>query len=271
MMPRRPFNFHIADVRTRAGMIGRIVVVTAISVLLSVLLTTLLFVLLFGLDLDRMFSGYAVLRLAMIMSVLAPSIIGPIVTYRACLVTRESQLARDAFARLSLIDQLTGLPNRRGFDELALDRLAQAGAAPMAVLMLDIDSFKTFNDEFGHGFGDAALLHVANILRSATIGTSAVLGRQGGDEFAVALPGADSRAALALAERVRSACAREIVRLDGYSAQVRLSVGVASCANGQTPLTRLMSQADTALLAAKRGGRNRIVGAAGRDAKSTAA
>jgi len=168
---------------------------------------------------------------------------------------------RDAYARmeeLSRTDELTGVANRRSFDRLLSLALAEGGA--VGLLMIDVDHFKDYNDGYGHVGGDACLQQVAALLAYLLAGTTARLARYGGEEVAVILPGADVPAAAAIAERLRAAIeARAFEHNYCEAGHVTISVGVAACRAGAgiEPET-LVGEADSALYAAKHGGRNRV-------------
>jgi diguanylate cyclase (GGDEF)-like protein len=115
------------------------------------------------------------------------------------------------------------------------------------------------DDAFGHDFGDVALKDVAEILRVSIGDRTAVIGRQGGDEFAILLPGADLAEAGKIAERLRDGCQAHVVARQDRAARMTLSVGIATDSSDQAQLQTLMSCADAALLQAKRGGRNLVV------------
>ena len=146
-------------------------------------------------------------------------------------------------------DWLTGLPNRRAFEEQFSRESARADRSlrPLAVVTADVDRFKEINDRFGHAAGDAALVRVAAALRDAmrAIDTPA---RLGGDEFAALLPETDSAEAQVVAQRLRDAIG---VTHDGAGHGLSLSVGVAVHAPGE-PLEHVMRSADESLYAAKR-------------------
>jgi len=147
---------------------------------------------------------------------------------------RESKEARE----LARIDPLTGLQNRRAFDERLRDEAAQAEAErPLSLIVLDLDDFKAINDEQGHQRGDLVLKEVAAALRSAVRSPDACF-RWGGDEFAVVLPGTPPDAALAVAARVQDAMASDV------------SYGVATLCDAG-PAAALLATADGALAAAK--------------------
>jgi diguanylate cyclase (GGDEF)-like protein len=164
-------------------------------------------------------------------------------------------------------DALTGLANRRGFDELLAEAWSQAAefAAGVALVMIDIDSFKAYNDTYGHPAGDTCLRAIAACLRDQMRGTTDVVARLGGEEFAIVLPGMDATAATAAAEAVRLAVQTLAIphraTANGY---VTISAGVAALyAEPGTRPGQLIEAADQALYAAKRGGRNRVIAAIG--------
>jgi diguanylate cyclase (GGDEF)-like protein len=156
--------------------------------------------------------------------------------------------------RQSRADPLTGLGNRRAFDEALAAELARARRAerPLGLVIVDVDHFKRFNDRHGHQAGDDALASVGRVLLAeARAGDRAC--RIGGEEFAVVLPGADEAAAAAVAERIRRG-------VEGAPAQERMTVslGVASM-EGEEDAESLVARADARLYAAKAAGRNRVV------------
>jgi diguanylate cyclase (GGDEF)-like protein len=154
------------------------------------------------------------------------------------------------------MDKLTGLLNRRGFDERAAIEMAHAkrDKRSIAVASFDIDYFKRINDEWGHETGDRVLARLGVALTSQSRDVD-VVARLGGDEFVAVLPGADSADADAFAARVRRALAD--ADTSGLST-VRVSAGVASAIAPES-IEPLLLSADSALYAAKRDGRNRIV------------
>jgi diguanylate cyclase (GGDEF)-like protein len=161
---------------------------------------------------------------------------------------------------LAATDPLTGLPNRRYFDEfcslLALRR--RAGDA-VAVLMIDIDKFKVLNDTYGHPVGDEVLKAVAAAI-VASVRDHDVPARVGGEEFAVLLRNPGPEVALEVGERVReSVHALDLSALRVPS--VSVSVGVANARGPDEPMPELVGRADQALLRAKRAGRDRVVAA----------
>lgn len=173
-------------------------------------------------------------------------------------VERDSLIAQ--LREQSLTDELTGLPNRRAFFADAAQRLSLAlrQRFEVAVVMLDVDSFKAFNDRAGHTTGDAALRLVAAAMRSALRAEDSAA-RYGGEEFVVLLAPCSLPQARLLAERVREAVAATPVPLpDGSTALLTVSLGVAVSSISGFDLDQLLSDADDALYRAKRGGRNRV-------------
>lgn len=160
---------------------------------------------------------------------------------------------------LAHTDELTGLNNRRAFFDLGAQTLRQAKllARPVAVIMFDVDHFKRINDTYGHTIGDEVLRALASCVRSL-IRDGDILGRIGGEEFALILPNTAPPQALAVAQRLQAAVAA--LRLPGGSDAIRCtcSFGIANCADGGMTLEALLIQADHALLAAKNRGRNRV-------------
>jgi diguanylate cyclase (GGDEF)-like protein len=160
---------------------------------------------------------------------------------------------------LAMTDSLTGIPNRRALMELAEHAMARRGAAPMTLMMIDVDHFKRINDTWGHPTGDAVLRQVARLLAGRLRGGD-VLGRYGGEEFCVLAPDTDHDGARTLAESLREIISYKTLSIENESIQVTVSVGVACCrADSLRDLKDLLAEADAALYAAKEAGRNRVV------------
>lgn len=162
--------------------------------------------------------------------------------------------------RLAERDELTGLLNRRAFldaAEAAVER-ARRGGHQLAMVLLDLDHFKRINDEHGHLTGDHALRLAAETVM-ATLRSADAVGRYGGEEFCLLLPGTDAGAAEAIAERIRRSVAT--VRIDTPGGPLRLtaSFGVAALGPEVTTVHELLVRADAALYTAKERGRDRVV------------
>jgi diguanylate cyclase (GGDEF)-like protein len=169
--------------------------------------------------------------------------------------------ALEAAERGAKIDVLTGLPNRRYFDEvLAIERPRRRAGDSMGILMVDIDHFKILNDRFGHATGDRVLRAVAGAIAQG-VREEDTPARYGGEEFAVLLRRATAEEAMEVGERVR----RSVVRLHpaslGIDEPVTVSVGVAVAGANQVAIPGLVERADQALYRAKRLGRDRVVAA----------
>ena len=161
--------------------------------------------------------------------------------------------------QLAQHDSLTGLCNRRGLLERALPVLAASKrhGRPAALILLDLDHFKSINDRHGHDAGDRTLVAVADRVRGLCR-VEDVIARWGGEEFLVLLPDTALEAAAAFAERLRAALASMAVTLaDGSAVTLTASLGVSGC-TGATSLDGLLRQADAALYAAKQAGRDRV-------------
>lgn len=157
-------------------------------------------------------------------------------------------------------DALTGLYSRPYFLELAERAYAESAGrdTPLALITLDVDHFKAINDRYGHPVGDVVLQHLARLLSQDLREVDAV-GRMGGEEFAVLLPGADATRAQGVAERLRVSVGLTPARTERGAVELTISVGVAQREPGMGTLGALIKASDDALLAAKQAGRDRVV------------
>ncbi len=167
------------------------------------------------------------------------------------LVALNSQLQT-----LAITDGLTGVPNRRAFQEHLVSALqsAHSHAVPFVLAMVDIDHFKRLNDTYGHQAGDEVLCRVANTL-TAGLRRSDFVGRYGGEEFVIILEGANVDIGLRLMERLRAS----IESMESDCGQVTASFGLTICDGTELDGNTLVKQADTALYEAKNSGRNCVV------------
>jgi diguanylate cyclase (GGDEF)-like protein len=181
---------------------------------------------------------------------------------RSVLIQVRAYEERDRFNELARVDELTGVSNRRQFDEtLAAEwqRLRRSGES-LAIFMLDIDHFKLLNDIHGHQIGDQRLRAVARTIAGCTSRSSDLVARYGGEEFAVLLPSISLQGALETAENMRVAVEALRMEAPGPTGVVTISVGVGFLDRvGEGEPSSLMSTADEALYQAKHRGRNRVV------------
>jgi diguanylate cyclase (GGDEF)-like protein len=173
----------------------------------------------------------------------------------------ESEYHEEIY-RLTIIDALTQTHNQRYLLEFLDRELVRTArhARPLAVCMMDLDFFKSVNDDLGHLAGDYALRELANCVRQ-NVRREDLFARYGGEEFALVLVETVGKQALEVAERIRTTIERHPFQFEGRSFTVSVSIGVAYTAGG-TPVsvTELIRQADDKLFQAKRSGRNRVVG-----------
>ena len=175
----------------------------------------------------------------------------------------ELKRQRDLLARLSSLDGLTGVANRRAFDD-TLDRewrrAARAGSE-LALIMIDIDHFKAYNDRYGHLAGDDCLRRVARTLAATSVRPADFLARFGGEEFACVLPETDAAGARFLAEKMRRAVGElavpHVASPSAHHVSISLGVATARPSPGDLPKT-LLEKADSMLYLAKDLGRNRV-------------
>ena len=178
-------------------------------------------------------------------------------------IAMQEQLRREATT-----DELTGVANRRHFLALTQAAVTQARdmRSPLMITMLDLDGLKAINDTFGHAGGDAALVAFADVLAASLrdVGPSvgalapAVLGRVGGDEFALLLPGYDSASGFDVVEGLRRVVEDSPMVFNGAAVILTFSAGVASMDGADDSLEAILARADSALYRAKQKGRNRV-------------
>ncbi|MBX3639322.1 MAG: sensor domain-containing diguanylate cyclase [Nitrosomonas sp.] len=178
----------------------------------------------------------------------------------------DMALLRDRLKYNSLNDALTGINNRRFFEQRLPEEISRCKRAetPISCLFVDVDHFKHFNDTYGHATGDLILKQVASIIRRELRATD-VVGRYGGEEFVILLPNTNHRQALDIAERIRKCIQKHRCQYEEHSLQVTVSIGIADFqkfADENKTLHEigqaLVAAADSALYKAKQAGRNRI-------------
>ncbi|NCD25413.1 MAG: diguanylate cyclase [Deltaproteobacteria bacterium] len=181
--------------------------------------------------------------------------------------TEELKRANERLTQLSLLDGLTGIPNRRMFDSYFKQewRRAMRERAALSVILIDVDFFKRFNDMHGHQKGDDCLVNVAAVLQQWIRRPADLAARYGGEEFALVLPDTDAEGARLLAEHIRQAVRDLHIKHDGseVSPWVTISLGVAAMVprleQGDQGMGSLLKQADEALYQAKGQGRDRVL------------
>ena len=159
----------------------------------------------------------------------------------------------------AMVDPLTGIANRRSFlQDAALAAKRHIGnPRPVAVLLIDLDRFKSINDSFGHAVGDRVLAMFAEAARKSMRGSD-LIGRFGGDEFAAMLVETNREKAIEVAERIRATFAQMTQDVDGHQVGATVSIGLVHCLERTLDIPELLTQADHALYCAKERGRNRV-------------
>jgi diguanylate cyclase (GGDEF)-like protein len=178
---------------------------------------------------------------------------------RQFVAIQELRQVRDTLQVMATTDPLTGVLNRRRLMEIATQVLdiARRERRSVAVIVVDLDHFKQVNDRLGHAAGDDVLASFARVLREQTRRED-VIGRIGGEEFAIVLPRASLQTARDVAERIRMGLHNAEVSADGTVIPVTVSLGVAALRPGDESPDDLLKRADQALYAAKRRGRDRV-------------
>jgi diguanylate cyclase (GGDEF)-like protein/PAS domain S-box-containing protein len=180
---------------------------------------------------------------------------GAVTVFRNIAQLRNRQ---DELTRLAITDSLTGIPNRRYFLELFESELARLRrhSTVASLLMTDLDFFKRVNDHYGHAVGDLVLKRYVSVARSALRRTD-IIGRLGGEEFAILLPGDGINGANELAERLRQLVESSPVRVDDTYVQITVSIGITELYPQDVSTDAPLRRSDEALYAAKQAGRNR--------------
>ena len=247
LLRHHPFG---ADQHSR----GALLLVGGLGLIVLTMLLRASAALFFSLDIASILQGNLVQTLTFMVSFMA------ILITSFGFVFMSKERADAANVRLAAQDALTGVANRRAL-MLALERelaLAARQRTPLALLMLDIDHFKKVNDQYGHLAGDHVLRHVVGVLAQRQRAQD-LLGRYGGEEFMLLLPGTDVAGAQQLAQQLRQAVQAAPADWVGQQIAVTVSVGIAAVGAGQSRnWETLLQAADQALYRAKDNGRNRV-------------
>lgn len=173
-------------------------------------------------------------------------------------ISARKEMEAELFRQAST-DALTSLANRRHFMNLAEQEVRRAHrfGRPLTIMMLDLDHFKKINDTYGHGIGDSVLRETSR-RAGESLRQSDVMGRLGGEEFAVLLPETDMRAARDVAERLRQHLAEQPIMADHTGISCTVSIGLAALAKDDSSIDHVLERADHALYRAKKQGRNRV-------------
>jgi diguanylate cyclase (GGDEF)-like protein len=159
---------------------------------------------------------------------------------------------------LAIRDGLTGLLNRRFFDEILEHKIGTQETSPVSVLLIDLDNFKQVNDTHGHQAGDQVLKCFAQLLKESCRGTD-IVARFGGEEFAVILPATTNETAHAVAQRLRKRLSNMLFTFDGNRLRITVSIGLATSISTNPILSsNVIKRADTALYQAKHNGKNQV-------------
>jgi diguanylate cyclase (GGDEF)-like protein len=176
---------------------------------------------------------------------------------------RQLRDARRQLTDLANVDELTGLGNRRLVNRVLQEEInrARRGGAELSVILLDVDYFKNYNDQYGHPAGDAVLQKLADVMLRASSRAGELVARYGGEEFIVLLPGASAESAWRTASRLREMIVQERIphTASAVADHITISQGVVTVRpDGEFPPTELIKRADKALYSAKAAGRNTI-------------
>jgi diguanylate cyclase (GGDEF)-like protein len=231
----------------------------SVAVGLTFVMTVAITMVHLGTNPDALVSVGEVIIMSLCAATAVSASLSGIMTYRSALLMQELTLTRSELSRISQTDQLTGLLNRRGFDDAATSALRSAyqTSLPAVIFMCDIDHFKSINDGFGHEFGDKALIEIADVLRQFSRAHGALVARHGGEEFAALMIGITREEAEQHAEDIRKACSVREISSGGVSERVTISIGF-TISRGETELAKILRVADQALYLAKRRGRDRV-------------
>ena len=227
----------------------------AVSALLVILLPTILFFLFSGENIKIL---VAAATLLFMMAGIRSSRINSNALHYSFMLTHALSRAKEEAEKLASIDMLTGINNRRAFTELAKAQVeyCKRHEHPVSAIIIDADHFKDINDTYGHASGDAALQHLSEIIQNLTR-ASDIIGRIGGEEFAVLLTSTNVKDATVVAEKLKNWIADNPVHIAEEYFSMTVSVGVASDDNYD--LEPLLSNADKAMYKAKEAGRNQVV------------
>jgi diguanylate cyclase (GGDEF)-like protein len=238
----------------KAGALKSVVLVTFASIVLSLIFTYSSVALIFGLPQPEM-SNY------LLIAALVPLFVAPMVSFGFINLMFKINKLETENRHLATYDALTGLLSRSAFYNFAelQHKIARRECGNIAILFADLDGFKQINDSYGHGIGDAVLKEFAKIIL-ATVRSSDIVGRVGGDEFIFCLPNTNSEEASELGNRLVSVVNSTIYNHEANQIKLSVSIGLfADEVNGDMELADFIRKADVVLNEAKRSGKNQLI------------
>jgi diguanylate cyclase (GGDEF)-like protein len=249
----------------RVGAIRSIITEIVAAIFVSAFLTSLMIALCLSVACMTLTAG-ELWQIIFSISAAPTVLIGWIIAIRVRQTLTRIELKHEELVSSARTDGLTGLLNRPGFDAVAAEAFegTRRWGQPVSALLCDIDAFRSLNDRYGHKAGDRALKNLAEVIKESIGRRSAVLGRQGGDEFVILLPGIDLNEATMIAERLCEACEARALVQQHPAAKFTISAGVGTEALGPSELGGLLRQTDSALYRAKRAGGNQVASGPGR-------
>lgn len=233
----------------KLGQVKVVILITLISIFLSVLLT-FMFAFIFG--------SYAEFLKVLSLCIFVPVIIAPLASWNVVGLLVVIDNLEKEMRYLATFDSLTTLLNRRAFfhDSKEMINLAKRESTTLSIIAVDLDKFKTINDQYGHFAGDEVLKHFATTIK-ATLRQDDIIGRVGGEEFVVLLPNTTINEASKLSERLHLAIRDSIITYDTLSIKYTVSMGLISfLPHKAETLESVLKQADKFLYRAKESGRN---------------
>ncbi len=240
----------------RWGRLNTVIAITAGSTVLSVILTYAV------LQLAHSGDGLLPYHVGMFIGIVVPLLVAPVASWPFVNLLVKLDRLEEETRQLATRDFLTGLLNRRAFlhDSANQINVARREKIVFSILMIDIDDFKAINDEYGHAVGDEVLVRFARATESVLFRGTDLIGRMGGEEFAVLLLNTDEDGARKVADRLHSAMGRSGVEHGGATTRCTISIGVMTSPPDEgRGLDSMLRRADRALYEAKTAGKNRTV------------